>query len=231
MDRGNIEVVSFDLDETLIRYTRSPGEVLQVSFDRVGVEPLFTVEEYYDRFDAFIHAYDSMDDLRAACFATLAADNGHDRELGRAVAEIYSQEREQSDVEFVPMAPALLDALVGEYRLAIVTNGPGDGQRAKIEATNLDRWVETVVVAGDDTPPKPDPQPFIRMMASLDASPATTVHVGDSLDTDVRGATAAGLASIWISNAPSTGEVQPTLRVGSLRELWGPLLDRDPPEG
>jgi HAD superfamily hydrolase (TIGR01549 family) len=231
MDTRNIEAISFDLDDTLVQYVRSPGEVLQASFDRLGIDPLFSVEEYYARYDEFAEQCDSMDDLRSDCFAALAAENGHERALGREVAAAFSDERDQSNVELLPSVAGLLDDLADEYRLAIVTNGARDAQRQKIEAVSLDQWVETVVIAGHDTPPKPDPEAFERALQSLDATPESTVHVGDSLDTDVAGATAGGLASIWVSERSDTHEYDPTFRVDSLGDIRPLLLETAPPEG
>jgi len=224
MDRP-VDAVSFDLDDTLVRYERSPGELLRESFDQLGVEPVFTVGEYVARFDEFAETCDSMDELRVECFAALAAENGAGRDLGRAVARVYSDERDQSNVALVPGAARLLEDLAREYRLAIVTNGTRDAQREKVEAVSLDRWVETVVVAGHDAAPKPDPEPFDCAVAALDATPATTVHVGDSLGTDVAGAAAAGLASVWVSDSPDAGEYDPTRRVDSLAGLRPLLLE------
>jgi len=218
-----IEAVTFDLDDTLVRYERSPGEVLQVAFDRLGVDPLFPVEAYYDRYDEFAAMTDSMRELRAECFAALAAERGHDRHLGREVAAAFAEERDQSNVELLPGAASALDALGESVRLGIVTNGAADAQRAKIEAVNLDRWVETTVVAGDEVPPKPDPEPFERAMESLDATPSSTVHVGDSLSTDVAGGNAVGLDTVWLGEGEAAA-AEPTHRIDAVAELPSLLL-------
>lgn len=225
----DLDVISFDLDGTLVRYERSPGEVLQLAFDRLDIDPIFSVEEYYARFDEFADGTDSMAELRAECFGALAAENGYERRRGKEIAAAFSDERDQSNVELVPGAAGLLTELAGAYRLAIVTNGARDAQRRKIEAVSLDRWVETVVIAGHDAPPKPDPEPFERVLQSLDATPSRAVHVGDSLETDIAGATAAGLASIWLSEGTETGDFDPTRRVDSLAEVWSLLLETPPP--
>jgi putative hydrolase of the HAD superfamily len=216
---GRIEAVLFDLDDTLVRYERPPGEVLRVSFEAVGVDPLFSVEEYYARFDEFAATRDSMDDLRSACFAALAAANGHDRRLGRDVADAFGDERDGTNVELLPAAPRVLDELDRSYRLAVVTNGTPDAQRAKVDAVDLDRWIDAVVVAGAGLPPKPDPAPFERAIRSVDATPGTTVHVGDSLDTDVAGARAAGLDAVWLSASDAVEGPTPTYRIESLEGL------------
>jgi putative hydrolase of the HAD superfamily len=214
-----IEVILFDLDGTLVQYERSPGEVLRASFEGLGSEPLFTVEEYYARYDEFAEKCDSMDELRAECFAALAAANGHEPRLGRDVADAFSDERDQTNVELLPSVTRVLDELGREHRLGIVTNGAADAQRQKIDAVDLERWVDTVVVAGHEVPPKPDPAPFERALESLDATPATAVHVGDSLETDVAGASAAGLVSVWLSDDDAVAEPTPTHRIESIDEL------------
>lgn len=214
-----VEAVLFDLDDTLVRYERSPGEVLQAAFDAVGCAPLFPVEAYYARYDEFAERCDSMDELRAECFAALAEANGHDRRRGRDVAAAFSDERDQSNVELLPGVAGVLSELATRYRLGVVTNGAPDAQREKIAAADLERWMDAVVVAGHDAPPKPDPEPFERAMDSLGATPATTVHVGDSLETDVAGARAAGLDAVWVSEATDAAGHAPTHRVESVGDL------------
>ncbi|ELZ00211.1 HAD family hydrolase [Natrialba aegyptia] len=214
-----IETVTFDLDGTLLQYERSPGTVLEAAFERMGVDPLFSVDEYYARYDEFAERCDSMDELRADCFAALAAENGYARLLGRDVAAAFSDERDQSNVELLPGAARVLDELSCEYRLGVVTNGARDAQRAKAAAVGLERWIETMLVAGHDTPPKPDSEPFIRVVRALDSTPATALHVGDSLETDIAGASAAGLDSVWISAGSDARGYEPTYRVASIDEL------------
>ncbi|MFQ3318696.1 MAG: FMN phosphatase YigB (HAD superfamily) [Natronomonas sp.] len=158
-DVSRIETVLFDLDETLVQYERSPGEVLQASFETVGIEPLFSVEEYYARYDEFAERCDSMNELRSECFAALAAENGFERQLGQAVADTYSEERDQTNVELPPICQA------------------------------------------------------------LDATPATAVHVGDSLETDIAGASAAGLDPVWISAGDDVRGYTPTHRIESIDGL------------
>ena len=213
------KAITFDLDNTLVQYERSPGTVLQATFDRLGLEPIFSVEQYYDRYDEFAERCDSMNQLRTECFATLAAENGYESQLGRDVADVFSDERDQSRVELLPSAERVLSTLSQDYQLAIVTNGAQDAQWQKIDAVNLEQWVDKVVIAGHETPPKPDPEPFHHVVQSLHTTPATTVHVGDSLETDIAGATAAGLDSVWISEASETRELEPTFRVNSLGDL------------
>lgn len=226
MTEKAIAAVTFDLDGTLLQYERSPGDVLQQSYETLGIEPLFPVEEYYARYDEFASQYESLERARAECFATLAADRGYDPKQGRAVAAAFTAERDQSRVEPLPDAERVLAAVSEKYQTAIITNGAADAQREKIAATGFDEQVETVVVAGAECPAKPATDPFERALDTLGVVPAETVHVGDSLSTDIAGANAAGLRSVWIGNEVEI-EPEPTERVDSLAGLLGlPMLGK-----
>jgi putative hydrolase of the HAD superfamily len=168
-----------------------------------------------------------MDELRAACFATLAAENGYEEALGREVAAAYATERDQSNVELLAGIEQALDELSRRYRLAIITNGARDAQQQKIEAVGLDRWVETVTIASHDTAPKPDPVPFEQTLDKLDTDPSATVHVGDSLETDIEGASRVGIDSVWIADGPDPDEQEPTYRISAPRELRHPPWESD----
>ena len=224
-----IEAVLFDLDHTLVEYRRTSGELLAASFEACDLEPLFPVEAYYERFDDLREEHDSIEALRAACFAELAAERGHDTDLGRQVAAAYSEMRDQTNVAFVDGARTVLDRLHGDLPMGVVTNGTGKAQRAKIDAVDLGRWVDVTVYAGEEVPAKPATAPFERALDRLDAEPESTIHVGDSLSSDVAGANAAGLCSVWLADtdnptgADGAAEHAPAHRINAIDELL-PLL-------
>jgi len=222
-----IRAVLFDLDDTLVRYRRSSGTLLRESFDAAGVDPIFPVEAYYDRFREFADRTDSVAELRRECFAALCADRGRDPAIGRAVADAYAAERDHRDVEWLPGAREVLDALSDRYRIGVVTNSPRDAARQKIAAAGVDAYAETAVFAGHDTPSKPATEPFHRALGALEADPGRAVHVGDSLDSDVTGANAAGLRSVLLAadgehDAADAGPATPDYRITSPSELRSP---------
>ena len=200
-----IRAVLFDLDNTLVRYRRSSGELLRESFDAVGVDPVFPVAAYYDQFRRFADRTDSVAELRRECFAALCADRGRDPDLGRRVAEIYADKRNHRDVVWIAGARDVLDSLSTRYRVGVVTNSPADAARQKIDAAGVDTYAETVIFAGHDTPAKPATEPFHRALEALAVDPDRAVHVGDSHQSDVAGANAAGLRSVLFA---ADGETQ-----------------------
>lgn len=216
-----VEAVLFDIDDTLCEYRRPGREVLAAAFEDVGVEPFFDIETYESRYGEFVDATDTVEDLRVACFAAIAADSGRDPDLGRAVARAYADERDHGNVRFLPGAREAVEAFADEYRVGVVTNGAPGMQAAKLDALGLTDAFETVVYAGYDAPSKPDPEPFRRALAALDGDPNSTVHVGNSVVSDVAGAQAAGLRAAWLADGSDPDPV-PEYTLSSMVDLGDP---------
>jgi len=195
-----VEAVLFDLDDTLCVYEQTADEVLAAAFEAVGVQPFFDGDEYVARFDEFLDAGEEIVDIRRACFATFAEEAGYDSALGHDIAAAYTERRDPSGVAFTPGAREALDAVADEYRVGMVTNGDPTLQTPKLDSLGIGDRFETVVHGGVDAPYKPNPEPFHVALDELDVEPEQAVHVGNSLESDVRGALAAGVRAAWIAN-------------------------------
>ncbi|WP_459809734.1 HAD family hydrolase [Halopiger thermotolerans] len=239
-DDGDVEAICFELDGTLCTAPRpdaDAGDVLEAAFERAGVENLWDVGDYRDRYGTRLEsgaddrletgASESATDVRRRRFGELAVEAGYDRETGWAVADEYAAIRERECVDSVPGAEDVLETLAEEYRLGVVTNGAPALQRAKLEAAGLDGYVETIVCGGYETPAKPAAEPFDVALEELDSSPERAVYVGNSLSPDITGARAAGLRPVWIPRAGG-GDVlddvdtTPAYTLESLRQLAAP---------
>lgn len=217
----SVECVLFDVDDTLCTYRRSTADVLELAFRAVDVEPFFDVEDYLGRYGEFAARTDTIQELRTACFATLAAERDRDPDLGRAIATAYAAERDHANVRPMPGLGDALDALA-DHRLGIVTNGSPAMQATKLAALDLADAFEVVVHAGYDAPAKPDPAPFLHALEGLDGTPDRAVHVGDSVAHDVAGARAAGLRSAWVGRDGEVPDPEPDYALDSLRDLVEP---------
>jgi putative hydrolase of the HAD superfamily len=195
-----VDAVLFDLDDTLCVYEQTADEVLTGAFDAVGVDPFFDGDEYVARFDEFLDAGEEIAEIRRACFAAFAEEAGHDDTLGHEVAAAYAERRDPSGVAFTPGAREALDAVADDYRVGMVTNGDPGLQKPKLDTLGIADCFETVVHGGVDAPYKPNPEPFHLALEDLGVAPERAVHVGNSLESDVRGALAAGLDVAWIAN-------------------------------
>jgi len=217
---GSVEALVFDLDGTVCEYCRSVEDLLDHSFEAVGVDPFFSAEAYYSAFDEYVEGADEVEEIRERAFAGLASEAGVDPAVGRAVAAAYADARDHTNVRFLTGAQAALETLTEQYPTAAVTNGDPAMQSQKMAGLGIEDRFETVVYAGYDTPAKPDPEPFESALDALGVASERAVKIGNSLDHDVRGAHNAGLHSVWLDrNGVDDPVPEPHYRIESMREL------------
>jgi putative hydrolase of the HAD superfamily len=132
------------------------------------------------------------------------------------LAEIFRAQRLYVD------ARVLLDAIADGIRLALVTNGASDTQRAVMDALGIEHRFDAVIVSGEVGIAKPEAAIFELALGALGVHAAEAWHVGDHPVVDVAGARAAGLTAVWLNRGrqPRTdGMAEPELEVASLLEL------------
>lgn len=92
-----------------------------------------------------------------------------------------------------------LDRLRAEgFRIGLITNGPAEMQRWKINRFDLERHFDVIVIEGEFGHGKPHPNVFRHAMATVGSSPEDSWHIGDNLYADIGGAQGAGLHGVWI---------------------------------
>ncbi|MEW6753027.1 MAG: HAD family hydrolase [Candidatus Latescibacterota bacterium] len=111
-------------------------------------------------------------------------------------------------------------------RLALVTNGSGLEQRAKIEGFGLQPCFDCIVVEGEFGMGKPDERVFRHALQALGA-PRTpeTWMVGDNLVWEIAPCRRLGLHTVWVDWAgaglPDPCPVEPDRTVRAICELVG----------
>jgi putative hydrolase of the HAD superfamily len=83
--------------------------------------------------------------------------------------------------------------------VGLVTNGPAEVQRAKIELLGLADHVDFALVSGEFGVAKPDPAIFAEALRLGHARPDETLFIGDSPEFDIAGAKASGLTAVWVN--------------------------------
>ena len=105
---------------------------------------------------------------------------------------------------------------------ALVTNYSTVAQLQKIDFVGLSKEFDAVVISGEVGVAKPSPVIFEIALNRLGLSSDDVVHVGDTPHTDVAGARAAGIPSVWLNRtrrALEPHEPTPDIEIASLREL------------
>ena len=166
-------------------------------------------------------------DLRAArqeIFALALTRLGiEDAALVSEVVDSYMALK-SATVELIPDAMDTLRRLRQDgFRLALITNGNAQEQRAKVERAELEPLFEFVLIAGEFGVSKPDQRVFRHTLEQMNVLPAETWMVGDNLLNDVGGAQAVGIYGVWVdgqgTGLPEDSPVKPDRIVRSIVEL------------
>ena len=226
-------LVLFDLDDTLCDYTLARSHRLARAFG-----------------DAFAASRRSPPDDLAGLIARSVAMNPHGVDhfpellanyhlTAPAIAaaqEWYRANRFHHLAFFAETTPALAAVRaqpgVAGRRVGIITNGPAEVQRAKVELLGVAALVDFVVISGEFGVHKPDPAIFREALRLGDATADEAVYVGDSAEHDVAGARAAGLAVVWVNRdgGPWHGDGdRPDIEVRGIGEIAQAITTGDGP--
>lgn len=223
-----------DFDHTLMDNSVIPASVAQACVEIALTLPGLTSEallaanakafsEYWPTMEPLCASGDAdvLDVSLEAWRRTLEAC-GCDPALGETAFDIH-QRIGDGMARLFDDVPAFLDYIrTAELRTALVTNSSVRSQTVKIELMGLTSVFDAVVISGEHGVVKPDPGIFHIALRQIGCSPAEAWHVGDSLSTDVAGAAAAGVVSVWLNRdgfERSASDPTPDIEIRSLREL------------
>ncbi|MCE2460690.1 MAG: HAD-IA family hydrolase [Pseudomonadales bacterium] len=123
-------------------------------------------------------------------------------------------------IDFFAGALDVLETLSGSYTLASLTNGNADFVRL-----GLDRYFSFGYCAADVGASKPHTAMFERALAHAGVPAHEAVHIGDHLVDDVEGASAAGMATVWVNLVGSDATSGATATVTCLEDLPATVAD------
>jgi putative hydrolase of the HAD superfamily len=184
-----LSAVVFDFDDTLAVAGRPRQAVLDDATEAVGA-PDLSREAYLDA-----HADYLASQTREPIFEDLLpADADADPE---ALADAY-RDRVADSLRAVEGVADLLAALQREYALGLLTDGPTEAQRSKLDRFEWTDRFDATAVSGDLEAGKPDPRAFEAILSALGVAPEAAVYVGDDRERDVEGARDAGLRTVQV---------------------------------
>ncbi len=196
----------------------------------IGINPL---EGLWGNFHDDVHPmFAKLRDIapgyrRDAWTQGLKAVGVDDSELGHELAEKFHAERRTRPIVYEETYE-VLDALKGQYKLVLLTNGSPDLQSEKLKGEpKLAPYFDHIVISGGFGEGKPSPQLYSHVLGMAEIDPHAAVMVGDKLTTDIKGANSAGMPSVWINRhgRPLTDDAVPDYEIQNLRELF-PILDK-----
>ena len=158
-------------------------------------------------------------------FAALAAagQTALSMDLAIRLADRFTAYRDEEMFVF-PGAHDAIDALKQRgVKLALVTNGAADTQRAKVERFALTHRFDHIQIEGEHGFGKPDERAYQHAMQALGVRPPETWMIGDNLEWEVEVPQRLGIYAIWIDShgegLPADTTVKPDRIIRSLTEL------------
>ena len=230
------KTILFDLDDTIIAFTEGAEPTWrtiahQFADKLSGTRPAELLEALNNSRSSFwadperhregrMNLVTARRRITASALATLDCT---EERLSMEMADTYDQLREES-IRLFPGAIETLVRLTGKgIRLALVTNGSTDTQRAKIDRFNLAQYFEVILIEGEFGLGKPDERVYVEVLARLGVRPEDAWMVGDNLEWDVEQPQRLGLTAIWVDFAdeglPRHSTVTPDRTIRSISEL------------
>lgn len=223
------KTVLFDADGTLLDFLRSEHEAVKEAFAMSGIfaddemiavysainDSLWKKLErkeiersvlLYHRFELFCERYGYVADAKK-----IAAD--YVKTLGTKGYMLDGAEE-------------MLKRLLGKVRMYIVTNGVESVQRSRYVITGLSKYFDGIFISEAIGVNKPDARFFEHVAEHVNGfDKDSTVIVGDSLTSDIKGGVNFGIDTCWY--APDGAEAQgitPTYTARSFDEICDILL-------
>ncbi|GAA2781273.1 HAD family hydrolase [Saccharopolyspora taberi] len=217
-DAGRIELVLLDVGGPIYDDTAYRDALLRATRELAAEQGKQVAEDDFQR------VYDERRQAQGGSLRTAIAERFLSAEQRQQLSDraekywVYPPSALHSDV--LPV----LRRLSGRYKLAVVANQRAvvvDALRRDGVADFIDIWAVSEVVGAE----KPDPAIFEHALREAGVDPGRAVHVGNRLDTDVRGARRVGLRTVWVVRGEAPPEptpeqlAEPDVAVFSLAEL------------
>ncbi|MBZ4415805.1 HAD family hydrolase [Myxococcus sp. RHSTA-1-4] len=204
--------VFFDLDDTLIDRA---GAFARYVEDLILRHPSAFPEARRAGDVAALHAMDGRGSSDRTVFCRRVIDTFPG--LGLSPEALWQDMSSRLPTFVRPSAGpgALVEDLRRRVPVAVVSNGSGRVQRAKLERAHLTTLLPEVFLSGEVGAEKPDPRIFRAALACVDREAAEVLHVGDDPERDIAGAARLGMATCWVSHGRAwpSGLPPPTFTV------------------
>lgn len=214
--------ILFDLDDTLCDYAAAREVRLRVAFSLEGHPE--TARWSDEELAALIAESIRMHPHGVEHFPELLAKFGVDDPAVAAEAarwyrtnKLYGLQLFDGALQVLKTVRAVKEAgQNGERRpVGIITNGPTDVQREKLDLLGLRDLVDFVVISEEFGAAKPDARIFDEALRLAGVEASEAVFIGDSAEYDMVGAITTGIPTIWINRAQAPWDHE------------GPRPDRD----
>ena len=209
----------FDADNTLYDFNATEKTALSRLFTLHSIsEDLLDVyhegnRKCWERYEEGTLTLEELETERWRLFIEAVGMDADPEAIGRE----YSRLLGEAGI-MIPGAVDLLDSLCGRYSLSIITNGIASVQKERIRRTDTGKYFGHIFISQEIGFAKPDSRFFSHVLSVLNADRNSCLVIGDSLTSDIKGASDAGIDSVYLSFDGKTSE-EATWSVSSYKAL------------
>lgn len=222
-----IQVLSFDLDDTLYANETVIQDAEQAQFDAVcervpaakeqGIQYWLELKWRIAKLQPEL-CHDVTHWRRTVIYEGLKALNVLEPNLGTWTEEIFRQFYwARSDFSVPAKTFSVLNTLKDKYKLIAVTNGNADIDRLKLRPY----FVKYYRAGEQNTRMKPFPDMLHLASQQLGIEAQHILHIGDNVGSDIKSAQKAGCPNLWYNpnNSPYKGAALPNAEYSDLDDL------------
>lgn len=213
IDKGIIQAIFFDLDDTLTVRRKS----IESYFIWLINNYCTNVANIEGELDALLRMDDNGNTKKQDFYENLLYRWNIDS-LSRDDFIVIWKEEFYKHVVARDNLYKVLEYLSSKYKLAIITNGYEEVQRKKIRMLQIEKFFSYIFVSETEGYSKPSSQIFINACELLGCDKRKTVFIGDHIENDIYGAYNAGLIPIWLNCGEENVNLNLT-KISDLREL------------
>jgi len=220
----------FDLDHTLWDFetnSRYTLKELHESFElhARGIEDFDLFHKNYLAhneilWERYRNGFIKVDELRwKRMWQTLIDFKIGDEKLAREMGIKFLELLPTCNILF-PHAVEVLEYLTDKgYQLHLITNGFEFTQHSKLKNSGIDKYFREVITSEGSNSLKPKKEIFEYAFSKTNASPYTSIMIGDSLEVDIMGALNAGMDQVFVNHQRIDATMKPTYTIYALNEL------------
>lgn len=198
-----IKTVLLDLDDTIFDFKYAQKIALRDTFWDFGIEPKEEVLKRYDEINNYVWAQleeqkMTREEILVKRFELLLSEQGIMADANQ-MQDTYER-RLGIGHHYLDGAKEMLDTLVKDYDLYLVSNGTANVQDRRIGSSDLEKYLKGIFISERVGADKPSMKFFQHVFDHIpEFHKEETVIVGDSLTSDMRGGINAGIHTIWFN--------------------------------
>ncbi|WP_343800076.1 HAD family hydrolase [Bacillus carboniphilus] len=211
----------FDLDDTLLNRDKAVDRmffmILERCYEDVTHSAITEMLQRFKEYDKRSYGDGDKTKVLESFFDEFPPNN----RLPRNSIQEFWNDHFPACFSINPNIIDIVNTIKRQVKVAIITNGSTQRQKAKIINTNLDDCFDIIIISEEVGFSKPDKRIFDLALNKLNVQPEDALFVGDDIEKDIGGCQNANIKGIWFNPhmIKNDTEIKPYAEINSFDRL------------